>query len=153
MKVRKIMTADVETCSPEDDLAKVVEIMWRRDCGVVPITDDEEKVAGIITDRDIAIASASKNRVLSKIKVADLIGEKIIVCNADDKSEDALKKMRKYKIKRLPVLDETEKLVGILSISDVLLKDKKSKKTALKVLQNLAKPRPIILTAIAETDI
>lgn len=146
------MTADAGTCSPEDNLAEAVKIMWQRDCGVVPVVGADGKVAGMVTDRDIAVAAASKNRVLSEIKTVELIGEKVIVCSADDKTENALKKMRKYKIKRLPVVDENEKLVGILSISDILLKDKKSKKAAFKALKTLAKPRPIVLEAIDETD-
>ena len=146
------MTAEPGTCLSEDNLAKAIEIMRQRDCGFVPVADENGKVIGTITDRDAAFFAASENKQLSKIKAGDLIGKRIIVCNADDKSEDALKKMRRYKIKRLPVVDENGKLVGVLSISDVLLKGKKLKKEVLKVLKHIAKPRPIVLKAIAEEN-
>ena len=146
------MTAEPGFCLPKDELTKAVEIMRQRDCGFVPVTDENGKVVGTITDRDIALFAASENKQLSKIKAGDLIGARIIVCNADDSAEDALKKMRRYKIKRLPVVDENAKLVGVLAISDVLLKCKKLKKEVLKVLKHIAKPRPIVLKAISEEN-
>lgn len=144
------MTTDVGACSANDSLTKAAEVMWSKDCGVVPVIDAENRVVGLITDRDICIAAATKNRRISEIKAAEMLGDddKIISCPADDKAEDALKLMRKHKVKRIVVTGEDERLVGILSISDVLLaagKNKKLKKKILSTLEEIFQPPPIIL--------
>ena len=151
MKVKKLMTAEVEFCHLEDDLTKAVEIMWRRDCGVVPVIDGEMRVVGMITDRDISIAAGSRNQKASEIKIGEVItNENLIACSADETAEEALRKMRRKQIKRLPVVSQNGALIGILSITDILLKDKKLKKKVFSALKAIAKPRRIILNEIPE---
>ncbi len=148
MKVKKIMTAEVEFCHSEDDLTKAAEIMWRRDCGVVPIIDGDMRVVGMITDRDISIAASFCNQKPSEIKIGEVLNGNIITCSADEDAEAALKKMRRKKIKRLPVISQNGALIGILSITDILLKDRKLKKKAFSTLRNISRPRPIVLGEI-----
>ena len=145
MKVKKMMTAEAESCRAEESLTKAAEIMKRRDCGVVPIVDDENRVVGMITDRDIAIAVCSLNRKPSQIKIGEIAGGSIITCSTDEETEDALKKMRRKRVKRLPVISQNKEFAGILSITDILLKDKKSKKKAFSALKAISRPRPIVL--------
>ena len=152
MKVKTIMTKDVAFCHPSDDLIKAVEIMWRKDCGVVPVIDENRKVIKMITDRDVAICLASQNRRASEIKISELAKGKIVACPADDDVETALKKMKRKQIKRLPVVNKKRELVGILSITDVLLaaeKDKKLRKKVYSTLRAIGKPDPIILKEIS----
>jgi CBS domain-containing protein len=151
MKVKKLMTEEVEFCHLEDDLTKAVEIMWRRDCGVVPVIDGNGSVVGMITDRDISIAAASRNQKLSEIKIGEVIANgNLVTCSPDEDVEDALKKMRRKQIKRLSVVSKNGALTGILSITDILLKDKKLKKKVFSALKAIAKPRPIVLDEIME---
>ena len=151
MKVKKLMTAEVEFCHLEDDLTKAVEIMWRRDCGAVPVISGDMRVIGMITDRDICIAAGSRRQKPSKIKIGEVVTNgNPVTCSADETAEDALKKMRRKQIKRLPVVSQNGALIGILSITDILLKDKKLKKKVFSALKAIAKPRPIILSEITE---
>ena len=151
MKVKKLMTAEVEFCHLEDDLAKAVEIMWRRDCGVVPVIDGDMRVVGMITDRDISIAAGSRNQKPSEINIAEVVANgNLVTCSADEAAEDALKKMRRKQIKRIPVVSQNGDLIGILSITDILLKDRKLKKKVFAALKAIAKPRPIVLDEITE---
>jgi CBS domain-containing protein len=152
MKVKKIMTADVGYCSLEDNLTKAVEIMWQRDCGVVPIVDGEMQVKGMMTDRDICIAVGSRNQRASEIKTAEFVNEDVITCSPDDDLEDALKKMRKNQVRRLPVTSQDGKLAGILSITDILLKNKDLRKKVISALRAIGSPRPILLTEIADNS-
>lgn len=148
------MTKDVGFCHPADNLQKAVEIMWRKDCGVVPIIDKKKRVVGMITDRDICIALASKNEKASEMKVSELIKNKIVACPESETLETALKKMKRKQIKRLPVVNKKRELVGILSITDVLLsceKDKKLQKKVFSTLKAIGKPHPIILKEISAT--
>ena len=149
MKVSKIMTKNVGTCRTNESLAKAVEIMWQKDCGIVPVIDKKNKVMGTITDRDISIALTTRNRLASEITTGEVINGKIITCSPKDKVKNALKKMRKHQIKRLPVVKKNEKLVGIISITDILSmkKNKSLKKEILKTFEAISKPAPILFKA------
>ena len=127
MKVQDIMTADVETCGAESDLGAAATIMWRRDCGSVPVVDGEGKVVGMITDRDICMAVATRNKLASEIKVGEVISGRVYACAPDDRIEDALETMQSAQLRRLPVVDDDGKLHGILSINDVLLHSKRGR--------------------------
>ncbi len=151
MKVEKVMTKDIGCCRPEDDLSKAAEIMRQKDCGVIPVIDEENKLDAMITDRDICFAAADKKQKISQIKVGEAAAAKIISCAADDKVEDALKKMRKHQLKRLPVTGKNSEIVGMLSVSDILIsarKDKKLKKKVYSTLEEIFQPRPIVLEEI-----
>ena len=155
MKVKDAMKTDVGACSTEDSLMKAADVMRLRDCGVVPIIDDEKNVVGMLTDRDVCLAIAARNRKASDVKTKNLLKGKAITCLADDDLESALRKMRKYQIKRLAVVDTDNKLVGILTISDFLLsvrKDKSLKKKIYTTIKAIAKPRPIVLREIPESN-
>ena len=155
MKVKDAMKTDVGACSTEDSLMKTADVMRLRDCGVVPILDDEKTVVGMLTDRDVCLAIVARNRKASDVKTKDLLKNKAITCLADDDIESALRKMRKYQIKRLAVVDKDNKLVGMLTTSDVLLsvrKDKSLKKKIYATIKAIAKPRPIVLREIPENN-
>ncbi len=149
------MTNDVGFCLLTDDLTKAAGVMRQRDCGIVPILDAEKRVVGVITDRDVCIAVASRDCKPSEIKVEELCRENIIVCEPNEKINDVLKKMRKNQIKRLPVTSQSGELVGIISITDILSttsknksKNKKLRKKIISTLMEIGKPRPILLQEI-----
>jgi CBS domain-containing protein len=148
MKVFEVMTIDVGFCHPEDNLTKAAQIMWEKDCGIVPVVTAEKCLLGVITDRDIAIAAATRNRRTSSIKAGEMNLLPVKACAAEDDVKDALKRMRKYKIRRLCVTNQDKELLGIISLSDILLKagEKKSvRKLIFSTLDAIAKPAPIVL--------
>lgn len=148
MKVFEVMTIDAGFCLLEDSLTRAAEIMWQKDCGAVPVLDAEKRVAGMVTDRDLAIAAATRNQKISEIKAREMILREPVVCAADDNVKDVLRRMRKYKVRRLPVTNKAKELVGIVSLSDILLKagEKKSvRKLLFSVFKAIAKPPPIVL--------
>jgi predicted transcriptional regulator len=121
----------------------------------VPVVDMENRVVGMLTDRDLSLAVVARNRKASDIKNKDLIKGAAIVCAADDKIEAVLRKMRKNQIKRLAVVGAGGELVGILSVNDILLgvrKDKSLKKKIYATLKTIAKPRSIVLREISGTE-
>jgi CBS domain-containing protein len=148
MKVKDFMKTEVGFCSAEDSLRKAAEIMLRQDCGVVPVVNEEGKVVGMLSDRDMCLAIVARNRKASDVKTKDLIKGEPVVCAANNKIEAALRKMRKNQIKQLAVVGESGELVGVLSDNDILLgvrKDKNLKKKIYATLKSIAKPRPIVL--------
>lgn len=155
MKVFEVMTIDVGFCYADDNLTKAAQIMWEKDCGVVPVVDAEKRIVGVITDRDIAIAAATRNRRPSSIKAGEMYFRELKTCAMEDDVKDALKRMRKYKIRRLCVTNEDGELLGIVSLSDILVKagEKKSvRKLIFSTLEAIAKPAPIVLEQQDEAE-
>jgi CBS-domain-containing membrane protein len=125
MKVQDVMTYDVQTCRPESNLADAAMRMWRGDCGVLPVVADRDKVVGMITDRDICMAAATKHRDPTNIRVNEVISGKVYGCSADTEIHEALKIMQQKQVRRLPIISaEDGRLEGILSMNDVALKAK-----------------------------
>ncbi|HEX7996931.1 MAG TPA: CBS domain-containing protein [Pyrinomonadaceae bacterium] len=127
MKVREIMTIDVGSCGLETNLAAAARIMWDKDCGSVPVIDSEGRVIGIITDRDICMALTTRNNLASEVTVGDVVNGTVTSCAAGEDVSVALKKMQEEQLRRLPVVDGEGRLVGILSLNDVILHSKRGK--------------------------
>lgn len=147
------MKSPVGYCTPEDRLTACARIMWQKDCGVVPIVDPaDRKVVGIVTDRDICISVASREQRASEIRAAELInGRDVVTCGPGDDLKNALKKMRKNAVRRLPVVSRKGELTGMISISDIMLAaDKKAlRKRVYSTLKAIARPHRIILKELA----
>lgn len=120
MKVREIMTSDVKACRPETNLAEAVKLMWDRDCGVLPVVKADGKVFGMITDRDICVAMATRGQTADRIAVRDVTAGKAYTCLPDDDAVAALQTMKAQRVRRLPVVDAEGRLKGILSLNDVV---------------------------------
>jgi CBS domain-containing protein len=131
MKVQDVMTYDVQTCSPETNLAAAAMQMWRGDFGVMPIVAGG-KVVGMITDRDICIAAATKHRDPANIRVKEVISGQVYGCSPDTDIHEALKIMQQKQVRRLPIISaEDGRLAGILSMNDVALKEQGGAKAEL----------------------
>ncbi len=121
MKVQDIMTKKVKVCAPDTSVSAAAALMWDVDCGVLPVVSDGGKVVGLITDRDIAIALGTRNRLASDILVSEVMAAQVYFCAADDDIHVALKTMRKDRVRRLPVVNEEGLLEGIVSMNDIAL--------------------------------
>lgn len=123
MTVRQLQTSNVKTASPDTDLAVVAQLMWEGDCGAVPVVTDDRKVVGMITDRDIAIASATRARPPAEIRASEVIGNGpgVHAVKPDDDVRVALRTMRKHRVRRLPVVDREQRLTGIVSLNDLAI--------------------------------
>ena len=122
MKVQEIMTADVHSCNRADNLAAAATQLWDNDCGILPVKDEDGKVIGMISDRDICIATVTKNRLASEITVGEVTGSYAVhACAPEADVQEALKLMQEHQVRRVPVVDSAGELCGILSINDVIL--------------------------------
>lgn len=120
MKVQDIMNNQVATCNPGMSVAEAAALMWENDCGALPVIQDE-KLTGIITDRDIAIALGTRNCAASDLRVGEVMSGDIFACAPDDDIRQALKLMSECKVRRLPIINDEGSLVGILSMGDIVL--------------------------------
>lgn len=122
MQIKDIMTTDVATCRPDTDLASVARIMWDRDCGFVPVIDSAGHVSGVLTDRDICIASATRGVPPHKISAAQVMhAVPIHATHPDDSLATALAEMKEAQVRRLPVLADDGTLAGVVSMNDFVL--------------------------------
>lgn len=122
MKVQEIMTRDVEACTADTDLAAVATIMWRNDCGVVPVVaEPDRRVIGIITDRDICMACSTRDRRPAEIRAGDVVTGQVHSCTPREDVKTALRTMAEQKVRRLPVIGPRGALLGMLSLNDIVL--------------------------------
>jgi len=121
MKVKEVMTPDAKAIWITESLAAAAKEMWENDCGALPIIKEGRKVVGMITDRDICMASAMRNRNPSAISVEEVMNETVYAAEAEEDVEKALQTMREHKIRRLPVLNVAGELEGIVSMNDIVL--------------------------------
>ena len=127
MNVEEIMSRNVKCCRPEASLSEAAALMWEYDCGALPVVDGENRVMGMITDRDIAIAAATKGRLATDISVGEVMSGNVYACALSEDINSALKTMRREKVRRLPVVGKDGKVAGILSISDIVLQAEQAK--------------------------
>ena len=123
MKVKEVMTPGAKAIWITESLADAAKEMWENDCGVLPIIKDR-KVVGMITDRDICMATAIRDRNPSSISVEEVMTTTVYAAEAEEDVRQALQTMRDHKIRRLPVLDLKGELKGIVSMNDIVLKAK-----------------------------
>ena len=126
MKVKEFMTSDVKYCRPEESLATAAHLMWENDCGAIPVVDSNGKVQGMITDRDICIAAATRHRLASDIAIQEVISGAVYACLPGDDLKTALKTMQEKRVHRLPVINQAGGLEGILCLNDLILGSEKS---------------------------
>lgn len=127
MIVESLMTRDVEVCRPESTLAAAAGVMWRRDCGAVPVVDENGSVVGIITDRDICMALSTRGQHAAEVRVSEVMARGVQTCTPVDDVREALEAMGRRQVRRLPVVDSRGKLVGVLSINDIIRHTRKGK--------------------------
>ena len=121
MKVKEVMMGTPYTCDRNANLGEATELMWKGNCGFLPVTGPEGKVCGVITDRDICIALGTRNKLAGEVTVGEVSDGKLHACSPEDEIHVALLTMREGKVRRLPVIDSDGKAVGVLSMDDVLL--------------------------------
>jgi CBS domain-containing protein len=118
MKISEIMTTEVMTCKPTDTLAEAAAMMRDLNVGICPIVQDD-KLVGVITDRDITVRAIAQGFDPNTAQVKDFMTPSPITVEPDTNVEDAAEMMMMHQIRRLPVVDERGKLVGIVSLGDL----------------------------------
>lgn len=137
MQLKEIITSPVETVGPESTLVDAAKTMLSRDLGWLPV-EDEGKIVGIITDRDIAIRGVAAGLDAKKTMVQDVMSRDVFSCPADATVEDACTLMEEEQVRRIVVLDDDEELVGIVSLADIAAQTRGSQSA--EVLKKVTEP-------------
>jgi CBS domain-containing protein len=120
MRIQDVMISNVKFCNPDMNLATVTEILWKAGCGTLPVVENG-RVVGMITDRDIAIALGTRNARASETIVRDVSLPKLFSTTAEEDVQVGLRTMGAQKVRRLPVVDSTGALEGIVCLDDIVL--------------------------------
>lgn len=127
-------------CRAHDTLNTAAQLMWEHDFGALPVMGNDDRVIGIVTDRDICMAAYTQGRPLQDIPVQVAMAKEVFTCRRDDSVEDAEHLMGEKQIRRLPVLDDAGQLVGMLSLGDIAreLGGSRKKNVIRELVQSLA---------------
>jgi CBS domain-containing protein len=117
MKIRDVMTRDVQTVTADQTAQEAASFMLREDAGSMPVTDGT-RLIGMITDRDIAVRGVARGYG-PETQVRELMTDDIVCARIDDDVEEVAMRMSEAQVRRLPVLDENEQLCGIVSLGDL----------------------------------
>lgn len=139
MLCKTIMTKSVKMCDANCTAKEAAQIMKKVNTGAVPIVDAHDKVLGIITDRDITIHVIAEGKDPSKVKIMDFMSKHIVTMHQDDHIDDAIRKMKENKVRRLPIVDDEDKLVGIISLGDLAVLSNAEHET-FKALEEISEP-------------
>lgn len=140
MTVVKLMSIDPASHRAHETLADAARDMWDCDCGCIPIVDDDQRVIGMITDRDICMAALFQGRPIQQISIGEVMSRVAITCRSDDSIQQAETMMREARVRRLPVTDDTGRLIGVISLNDIALEaeSERSSRTPQVTLNDVA---------------
>jgi CBS-domain-containing membrane protein len=115
------MCSELRRCKSDDALSEAARILWEHDCGIVPVvaSDGSGRVEGVITDRDLCMAAYTTGRPLTETQVASVMSTRLVSVRPEDPIAEAAERMRTAQVRRLPVVDESGHLRGMLSLADL----------------------------------
>lgn len=131
-KCNEVMTKNPVCCLPNDSVAKAAELMKSEDIGSIPVIENEQtqKLVGIVTDRDLALRILAKALDAKSTKVEAVMTHKLVTCHADDDLQKALDAMAEHQLRRIPVVANDNKILGIIAQADVATRVDQPEKTA-----------------------
>ena len=138
MKIKDVMTKSVETVRPDQTLQEAASRMKSLDVGPMPVCDND-RLVGMLTDRDIVVRAAADGKDLRTTKVRDAMTSDVVVCAEEDDVKDAAQKMKDRQIRRLVVVDGQKRVAGIVSLGDIAV-DTSDEKMSGRVLEEVSKP-------------
>jgi len=137
---REVMTREPASSQPTDSLVRVAQIMKTHDVGAVPVVDgSSRKLVGMITDRDITIKAVASGRACDTATVRDVMSSDVVTCREDDDIETAVSRMAERKIRRIPVIDKSGVLCGIIAQADIATRVQRDKTTG-ELVEAISEP-------------
>jgi CBS domain-containing protein len=126
------MTKNPVVCMPSDLAAKVAQVMKTEDVGPVPIVENGQtrKLVGMVTDRDLAVKMVAEGRDIKTTKAEEVMSRKIVTCRAEDDLQKVLDAMSENQLRRIPVVDGEDRVVGIIAQADIATRVNQPEKTA-----------------------
>jgi CBS domain-containing protein len=121
MQIAHVMTKKIQTCRASDSLARAAQLMWDHDIGTVAVVDEHGQLVGMVTDRDCCMAAYLRGQPLAHISVSVAMTNHVVSCTLDDSDVVAATLMSKHRVRRIPVVDDAQRPIGIVSINDLAI--------------------------------
>jgi CBS domain-containing protein len=137
-KVADVMTTRPRCATPDTPLVEVAQIMETENVGAVPLIDDQDRLVGMVTDRDIVVRAIAKGKDTRGMQASAAASQELVVVSPEQNLDEALQLMAQHQVRRLPVVAEGDRLVGIVAQADVALETKE--KTAGELLEDISRP-------------
>ena len=137
MKVKDCMCGDICVCTPDNSVCDCAKVMNDNHIGCVPVCDLDDKVVGLITDRDIVLRCIANGKDPKNTKISEVMTCNICCCKPEQDIEDAEKDMSQIQIRRVPVVDENSKIIGIISLGDLAKNKNVSKEEVGETVENI----------------
>ncbi len=137
----EVMTKDPAFCLTGDTVDKAAKLMKQEDVGAIPIVDTPQSkmLLGIVTDRDLALNVVAEGRDSHSVKIEEVMTRNPVTCREGDDVNNAMEAMADHQIRRIPVVDQHNRMVGIISQADLATRVDKPQKTA-EVLEEISQP-------------
>ena len=141
MTCSDVMTKDPTCCVPTDSTSRVAKLMKTEDVGSLPVCESRQnrKLMGIITDRDLAMHIVAEGRDANTTLVQDVMTRDPLTCTPDEDLEKACEMMQTHQVRRIPVVDRSGKLMGIIAQADIATRSGRPEKMA-ETIEEISKP-------------
>jgi CBS domain-containing protein len=130
MRAKDIMSHPAVTCPVTSTLDQAARIMWECDCGIVPVVDNEGRLAGVVTDRDICMAAYTQGRPIREIPVVTAMAREVAASHTEDTIESVESLMREMRVRRIPVIDTDNRVAGLISLNDLARQTSRARRAA-----------------------
>ena len=132
MKCNEVMTKDPSCCVPTDTTFEAAQLMKSGNVGSIPVVKDKEtkRLEGIVTDRDLTLKVVAEGRDPKTTRVEDAMTTGVVSCRPDDNVNQAMELMEQHQVRRIPIVDASDRLVGIIAQADIATRIEAPKKTA-----------------------
>lgn len=119
MKVKECMCHNVVSVTPSSTICDCAKLMCNEHIGCVPVCNKDKNIVGLVTDRDVILRCIACGKDINTTPVSDIMTSKVCCCSENEEITNAQKTMSEYQIRRLPVVDDNNKVIGILTLGDL----------------------------------
>jgi CBS domain-containing protein len=139
LRCREIMTRNVTICRTITPISEIARLMCSEDVGSLPVLNADGRLEGIVTDRDIVIKGLTTNKADAELTAEDCMSTDLYTANQNDRIVDVIREMGDHQVRRIPVVDGRDRLVGIISMADIATQTNRDKELG-DVLEEISKP-------------
>ena len=139
MKVKDCMCGNICCVTPDSTVQDCAKLMCDEHIGCIPVCDTLQNVVGLVTDRDVILRSVACDKDAKNTPVSEIMTSKVCCCNGESDVSDAEKLMSDYQIRRLPVVNKDNKIIGIITLGDIAKNSNINSNEVVNTLENICK--------------
>ena len=139
MKCKDIMAKNIKSCTRDCTAIDAAKLMKEINSGVIPIVNEENQILGVLTDRDITLKTIAEFKDPFYTSVQDIMSQSVVTVSPNESIDSAISKMKEYRVRRLPVVDNNKVVLGMLSLGDIAVQAHEEHET-FEALEKISEP-------------